>query len=77
MNDTILLFHMLSLIADAYQGLQGRIVTMPSGRRFLPGDAVNEFLLSLEETLDMQSEISEATREQYINLPAPDLSKLN
>ena len=77
MNDTTLMFHMLSMIADAYEGLKGRIVTMPSGRKFLPGDAVNDFLVTVDDALALQVEISETTLEACHNVPAPDLKKLN
>ena len=77
MNDLVLMFHMLSLIAEAYEDLKGRIVTMPSGRKFLPGESVNDFLVILDDALSLQSEISEETATACRNIPAPDLKNLN
>ena len=77
MNDLVLMFHMLSLIADAYEDLKGCIVTMPSGRKFLPGESVNDFLVILDDALSLQSEISDETADACRSLPTPDLSKLN
>lgn len=76
MDDALIMLHMLYMIADANDILHSKVVATPSGR-FLPGDAVQDFLFSLEEALALQSEISPELHERYRSLPEPDQKNLN
>lgn len=75
--DMITLMHMLTMIAAAHETLKTRIITAPSGRCFLPGDAVHDFLNSVQDALDLHVEISLETINEYANLPRPNIKDLN